>query len=855
MASVDATTAVMLTHAESNILVNAVSTSALDVDPSFPADSVLISGALDFDVCPALGGFIVAYVDIVTHLVRVQRFSYSFGGGPPVSIGTVSAAGEATACSSPVVDADESQVWVAYSNGSAVRMTTHDPLSLIQATGPITIDAVPATPFSIVAKTSAAWVGYADTSAPYTATCIVTPDGFMYSPTHTANVLPLTGILDTGLTPTFAVVDAFSSTEAITQTPNSYLLVATQQVPDATGTHHYVGRIDTSIAGGPFPRPPHACTLPTEAVSLIPYQLDLSQNRSESQMCGLRLLSVTMGANRPKDADRVVSYNREIFITGGLLSVYDGQQVFDYGFSREPTIADIKEGMAGGSMQAGDYVYGFVAEYYSASGLKYRSPPALLSKPFTLANANYQTLVDLNSITVGNKGPVDPSGWYYLTAYRTPMGQANPQQLSIPPSFNMVLNDGSAQLSHLVDTIADGDIGNGIALAERPAIYTQGGDLADEQPPAQTTMTLHMNRLWIVDGSRHEVWFTKSFLDDEGTAPGFASGAFRFAFEREVVALASLDDKLVVFGRNWMQYIIGQGPAANGQNSDLQGPFEIPTDAGCINPRSVISTPVGVLFQSTKGLQLLSRALEVSWVGRPVRETLAQYHDVTSAVLVASANTSHVRFTCNTSDGTSGLVLVWDYAENQWATSKYWADGVYGTPFADACIYRDQYTLVTPLGTVLVEEETTNQDDTHYVPIVIETTDYDAAAADVAPGTVPTTMSSPLSFQSVRRLVLEGVSQDHHDLTVDIAFDGEDAFTQTHTFEAGSAVTSPGKLEHCQVMIGARRKARQIRFRFSDSAPSNGLVLTTGKGPVLETFGLEVGTKKGFKHPAAERKG
>lgn len=122
------------------------------------------------------------------------------------------------------------------------------------------------------------------------------------------------------------------------------------------------------------------------------------------------------------------------------------------------------------------------------------------------------------------------------------------------------------------------------------------------------------------------------------------------------------------------------------------------------------------------------------------------------------------------------------------------------------------------------------------------TASYPSSAA-VAPWLVP---RCPVAFQSVRRFALDGESGDAHALTVSVGFDSDVGYAQTHTFAAGSPVTTFGPLESCDVIIGTRRKCQRVRFRIQDASPGPGN-FTTGRGPSFSAMGLEVGAKKGFR--------
>lgn len=603
--------------------------------------------------------------------------------------------------------------------------------------------------------------------------------------------------------------------------------------------HRYVGKIEQTI-GGVFRRNGLSSPMTVSATEtdLVVPLLVTAPPKVSNWRQGLKRVSVTCGASAPLDLWRGATYGSETYVAGAVLSAFDGRILFDYGASRAPFLRPQTTG-AGGGMAAGSYLYAVVQEFRSAAGVLHRSMTGVsqsaavvgaLGKatvtPHVLGMQTKQTLDNGGIVTTATPVPIN------FAVYRTTVGATGAlQRLTYEPSYNTIKCEANGATASLVDTVADADIGGSVALSTRPAIYTAGGILEDEAPPAFTTMLLHKQRLWGVDGSGRQVWYSKSFLDDQGVAPGF-SASFRQSFDQPITALASLDEKLIAFWAGGVYVLYGgdQGPLPTGNGSDLQGPMVVQSDVGCINPRSVVSTPDGVMFQSARGLFLLTRKLEVTWIGRPVQDTLEAYPNITSAVLVAKR--SEIRFTANNAAGAAGVVLVYNYVEGQWSTSKYTAGGFYGAAIADACMWNGVWTFATPTGRVYEESEATYRDGgAAWVPLTLTTAWISAAG--------------PVAYQSVRNLQLAGVANTNHQLTIAAAFDSDATIRQTHTFVDGSAVTTIGPLEECLVSIGTRRKCSAIQFTISDAAPAT-LGVGTGQGPSLHTMGLEVGGKKGF---------
>lgn len=630
---------------------------------------------------------------------------------------------------------------------------------------------------------------------------------------------------------------------------NTYLVEVETTGQSATGfePHKYIGKIDhlTGATTAPSSLCSGVALSSTKALVFTPYMASATV-QSENWRLGIRAIEVTLPGSTPADMWRGVNYGSETYIAAGSLQAYDGASCFDYGFPRAASFNNSVNVSAGGAMTAnvGTHLYSTVVEYRSAAGLVHRSPTNTMASAVTTTGTNGTVTYAVMTPSLTRKQQARGYLNETLALYRTATNLTVPYRLTYEPSYNYYNVDSRVAYQTVTDTVTDSDVGAGVALASRPILYTVGGILDDEAPPALQTVCVHRNRLWGVDGSGLQIWFSKSFTDDSGVAPGFSS-SFVLRSEEAVTALASMDDKLIVFSEEGISYVLGDGPAPNGANNDITGPIKIQSDVGCSNPRSVVTTPAGVMFQSVRGIYLLTRGLEVFWIGKPIKDTLASYPSVTSAVLVPKYN--EVRFTANTAEGNAGLVLVFNYIEKQWTTNVYTMAGnsgypVYGAPIWDAVLWNGVYTMAA-FSYLYFESDTSWLDDGAWVPSTLETAWINAAG--------------PLAYQSARAMEVQGESYSNHDLTVSVAFDSETSYTQTKTFVAGSPVTTVGPLEECSITIGTRRKCKAIRFKLNDATPTSPgtYPVGTGRGFSVNTIGLEFGVKKGFAVNPAAKKG
>lgn len=612
---------------------------------------------------------------------------------------------------------------------------------------------------------------------------------------------------------------------------DSFLVEAT-----ATGSllpFREVGKIDLDIAGkwaiG------YVCDVAsvssTRAVFPVPYQ-STAASANVGWRVGTRLVEATIGASVPADMWRSIAIGQETYIAGGVLGAYDGVEVIGYGWAHPPFVDEAGSSMAliGGTMDAGDYIFDVTGERRSAAGVLHRSPTGVpISANISAGNTGLATLSLVPVLlSYSSKSPG------LLPIYRSIVGGDTTFRLTIEPTFTTVFNVQTIPLT-VSDGTADNAVGglSGIPLSSLPVIYTEGGELEDQQPPSLVTLALYRERIFGVGGDRRTIWFSKHHGSNPGVAPGF-NEQLRLVFNDTLTSLAVLDERLVVFSETGIYYFSGDGPAPDGSGSDYGQANKLQTDVGCTNPRGVVSGAEGVYFVSDDEIHLLGRDLNVTWISKPVQDQLAAFPNVTSAVLVPKKN--HVRFSCNNEAGTAGIVLVYDVVERQWSTFIY--DG--GLVIADACIHDGVYTFVTTAGVIYKESDSTHLDDGSWVTAKIETAWVHAAG--------------PLAYHSVRNFRIDGVSATAHGLAISVGFDGNLTYQQgPEAWAAGvSGVTTPGDSVTANISIGNRRKCRSIRFRVQDSAPA---VLGTGQGAKWSSMGIEVGLKRGLGRLPVRQKG
>lgn len=611
-------------------------------------------------------------------------------------------------------------------------------------------------------------------------------------------------------------------------------------------SHRLVGKIEELTGGAVssgIPRCEPNILSTTKAILPHPFLAAAAQKVSNWK-CGSRILTVTVGASRALDFGRSITFGHEAYVAAGGLLAYDGGLTFDYGFFSSPKIGSLTTAGAGGLILAGTYLYSVLQEYRSLAGVMHRSPAAS-GATITTVGATSLNTIGVTATSLDLKEDLDTSFTNLTCAnpptlplYRTILGGTVYQRLTYEPSFNTYDTDPRVDFEFITDGRGDASIdGAGTTLASRPALYT-AQVLQDGQPPAPVTMFYFADRLWTLDGSELVWWYSKKFQDDIGIAPGF-NPAFRYLFPERQIAGASMDEKCIFFSAKKIWFLQGQGPAPDGTASDFQGPFLIQSDGGCTNPRSVVSCPDGIMYEGSGDLFLLNRGLEVVWIGKPVQDKLRDFPVITSAVLLTKRN--EIRFSCNATNGETGIVLVYNYSEKQWSTFKYSAGSSSSTAIADAVLWQGLYTFVTAAGLVFQEDEDTCLDSgTVWVTMDVETAEIFG--------------EGPLSYQRVRRVYLKGGLSTQCDVTLRVATNGRAAYdgTPRHFPSATMAALGNAKIgQHVKV-----QKSDSIRVRITDAAPSSaGHVLGIGRGINLSAIGFEIAPKQGLdKRPERAKK-
>lgn len=461
-----------------------------------------------------------------------------------------------------------------------------------------------------------------------------------------------------------------------------------------------------------------------------------------------------------------------------------------------------------GAMAIATYYYVFTYEWTDNQGNVFKSAPSI---PISIAISNAASFTNIYvptlPVTYKTSNPVKITGYRWSS-----LQQEYFQFTSILTPY---LNNPTANDIFIADGASDPSIlGNSI-------LYTNGGVVEDIAPPATDTMTLFDTRLWLLDAEdRNLLWFSKQAIE---ATPLEMSDLFTYYVPPIIgaqgnagtlTAIFPLDDKLILFRANSIQYINGAGPDNTGANNQYSQPIFISSPVGCANQRSIVVMPKGIMFQSDNGIWLLDHSLNVSYIGAEMQKYNSRI--VTSAQTIPG--TTQVRFTLS-----GGPTLMHDYFVEQWGE---FSTG--GNNYISSTLYQGLHTLLEAGGTIY--QETPGVYLNGATPVTISFT------------TAWIQLAGLIGFQRAYFFYYLGTYLSSHQIQTQIAYNYDPTIVQTDLITPDSTSST----EEQRIFLSLQ-KCKSFQITFTEINGSGGAGLT------LSGLNLIVGVKRGFTTTNATR--
>lgn len=432
-------------------------------------------------------------------------------------------------------------------------------------------------------------------------------------------------------------------------------------------------------------------------------------------------------------------------LSGGILRMYDGQSFIEHGFLLYPEFVSAAATTGGSLTSSSTYQVSVMFEWIDAQGQVHRSAPSI---PIAVLMGGSDTQINVATRGLAVTDKTDDRSDVRIVVYRSLADE-------ITPLFrdNFAINDPTGITSTISLTQSDA------SLASKEILYTTGDVLDNIVAPSSTVNCVHKNRLWLgglEDGN--QLAYSKEYVNGEAVAFNDGQRIQVDPAGGDVTALASLDDKLVIFKQDRIFALVGDGPVATGALNDYQQPQFITADVGCINPESVVLSPEGIMFKSDKGIYLIDRSLGHKYIGAPVEAYNGL--NITSGYILESVN--EIRFTTD-----DNICLIYNYFFDQWSV-------FFNYTSSSAIAMNNTFYHSKEDGTVHIETPGLYNDNGARIPLAIETSWLQLAGLQ--------------GYQRLYRYAFLGDYLSSHYTMVRLAYDYEHAYKETVFFNVDSGL-------------------------------------------------------------------
>ena len=461
------------------------------------------------------------------------------------------------------------------------------------------------------------------------------------------------------------------------------------------------------------------------------------------------------------------SQGESLYVSGGILKQYDGDMIVEAGFlDTPPPIKDIANtggagfgdyytAASGGLTHNSSYQYCVVYKWTDKTGKVHRSAPSRVVQTTTPATVGeYRVNITFTPLYFTNKNNVQIE-LYRTTANGTIFYNVS-HVVQSAGSDNILtgvyLNDKTKASISITDNVAD------VELVYAEPLYTTGGELENDAPDASSFVAAYKSRLFLFLSDGYTLQYSKETGLGE---PVRFSAAFKVPLDNEggpATCGITMDDHFLIFKERAIFALTGEGPNSLGQQGDFKKPYLVTTDAGCIDPNSLVLTPNGVMFKSLKGIYMLKRNFALQYVG----DSVEAFNDkvVVSSTLLSTVN--QVRFILE-----NNIALVYDYYANSWTTY----DNIRGV---DALEFNGTYYYVTNDGYVMKETPGLYKDNGQFIPMKIRSSWIQIGGVQ--------------GFQRFYKMLLLGNYKSPHKLQVSFSFDYNNYYVENTVIDATAVI-------------------------------------------------------------------
>jgi len=565
--------------------------------------------------------------------------------------------------------------------------------------------------------------------------------------------------------------------------------------------------------------------------------------------------------------------------SGGLVGLYDGFAPYEAGFVSAPSVMAAES--PGGTAQSYNYCALWVKKDWKGHTTVSRVSDVVNVKITDITSTGLDVYVSIPTLTA-YEGEIE------VQLYRTENGGT---QFHLLDTFIT----GGEPLNAIGDSLRIGafsditsyafhkfhdqkaDVASNAGLSSTPLLFRQPGT---PNTPLDRTNALnaahictHKDRVFYCN--QESVHYTGASID--GEAPWFSPA---FAFEvpggsGDIIALASMDGVLVVFKKDAVFLVDGDGPPDNGGNgTEFSPPRRIQAEHGCIDARTLVSTPIGLMYRSAHGIELLERGFNVKFIGAPIKRTTGLYpysggatfdhvrnlvmfpmgqHQDASYVNLFPVTSGTVVSGKTVAGQSNGIVAVYSIQFDSWTTASYQRAftnggsdlGLSQRSVQDLCFAYGTSNSIQAGYVYHGWDKTLYVESPSITNAWLDYEDRDAATI-IAPWTLQTGWVKGPSFADrirVSDVWLLANSYSNHDLNVSFYADyNRSSLTSIKTF--ASPVVTAADLEFFQFQP-SKESATSMSFKITTATPTgaDAGLLETGRQLELSAITVRLGVK------------
>lgn len=436
--------------------------------------------------------------------------------------------------------------------------------------------------------------------------------------------------------------------------------------------------------------------------------------------------------------------------------------------------------VAGGTRALNDVVsYVFAKVWKSAEGVEYRTYSTIYTAKHN-ANTSLQYVIKTQDFGTYNQANNATS----IELYRT-----------VENGIIFYLAETRTGIGTFIDSSVT------TAIVGKRTADINGNELPPQSIPSVRAVTAWGDRIAMVGPDKpNTVLFDRPSMYPVGTSTANGLEVEVPAEGGNITALQDMDSALYVFKDNSIFTIYGDPAGATGENSTLSVPKILFNGTGCVDPRSVILTPKGIVFKSGKGFYIIARNQALSFIGQ------GPFSALTTSVVGAQIAQNQYEVYFAHANGRIWVLNLDTMAWYEWITTH------------------NARGISTSGGVLLSIGETG-------VYKYLDTTVNDTAGGDV-PQDIRTgwvRMSHIRGYQRIRRAYIIGSCTSATTLTIQIYTDYGSTPVQTFTYNL--TATDPLQFDlHMSV-----QKCEAMQFRFT----------TSSAGLTISGATMEVGVKEG----------